>query len=348
MTFTLLPDRLAAFCRGVLERLGVPQENATLLTEALLAADLQGIGTHGVSRLPIYAQRIEAGLVNGHTQGQVVRRRGVATLIDGENGMGQVVAARAVREAIATASASGVGLVGVRRSNHFGVAGYYCEMAAREGMIGFAFTNGPAVIPPWGGRRPYFGTNPVACAIPAAGLPPVVIDLSASVVSRGSIILAAKTGEEIPSGLALDPQGEPTTDARRAMMGAIMPMAGAKGYALALMVEVLAGALTGAAFGTGVQDMYGGSAEPADVGHLFLVIDPGTLMERELFLARMRRMADEICAIPPQSGTEAPRLPGARRHAAHDRHMKAGIPIPAAVVDELRGLGDRLGVPFPD
>ena len=133
MTFTLLPDRLAAFCRGVLERLGVPQENATLLTEALLAADLQGIGTHGVSRLPIYAQRIEAGLVNGHTQGQVVRRRGVATLIDGENGMGQVVAARAVREAIATASASGVGLVGVRRSNHFGVAGYYCEMARTKG-----------------------------------------------------------------------------------------------------------------------------------------------------------------------------------------------------------------------
>ena len=333
------------FAARVLEAAGASAENAGALAEALVDADMQGIGTHGLGRLAAYARRIELGLMDGRAKGRVVRRMPAAAAIDGQNGIGQVIGLRAMDLALEIAGEAGVGVVAVRRSNHFGVAGYFCERAAAAGAIGIAMTNSPSGIPPAGGTEPYFGTNPIAAAIPVAGRPPVVIDVSASVVARGNIIMAAKTGRPIPLGWAIDRDGNPTTDPEAAITGAVLPMAGHKGYALALLVEALAGVMAGAAFGPRVGGMYG-DAPGSDTGHLFMAIDPASFGERDVFFQRMAQMASEIESVRPAPGGGPPRLPGDRRHANRQRSLKHGIEIPVEVARELAELGERLGVPF--
>ncbi len=342
------PESMTRFAAQVLRALGVGEENATTLTAALVSADLQGIQTHGMNRLPMYAERIRRGLIDTETMGRVVRRHGSIESLDGENGIGQVLAARAMRDAVEIAREFGVGMVGVRRSNHFGVAGYYCEQAAAAGMLGFAFTNSPKGVPPWNGRTPYFGTNPIAAAFPVSGRDPIVIDLSTSVTARGNIIMAAQGGEPIPPDWAIDHAGHPTTDAEAALQGAILPMAGPKGYALALLVEVLAGVLTGAAFGPHVRNMYTDWTAGSGIGHLFMAIDPGGFGPSEAFAGCMAAMAEEIEAVPPAPGTAGPRLPGARRHESLARSMLEGLTYPPFVWDELVALGAKTGVEAPD
>ena len=342
------PEAMARFAEGVLRAIGVPGANAAELAAALVSADAQGIKTHGMSRLPMYAARLAKGLMNGATTGTIVHRRGAVVAIDGENGIGQVLAARAMREAVALAREAGVGVAGVRRSNHFGVAGYYCEQAAAAGMIGLAFTNSPKGIPPWDGREAYFGTNPIAAAIPLPDQPPIVIDLSTSVVARGNIIMAAQAGEPIPEGWAIDKEGRPTTDAKAALEGAVLPIAGPKGYALALLVEVLAGVLTGAAFGPHVRNMYTDWTSGSDIGHLLIAIDPGAFGDRDAFLKRMAQMAAEILAVPPVEGSAGPRLPGARRHALAADASRSGLSYSPTVWGELEKLARETGVPLPE
>ena len=340
-------DEISRFARAILASVGVPQPNADTLSDVLVHADMQGIFSHGMSRLPTYAARIERGLINPRTSGSVVTRRGAVRVIDGENGIGQVLGVRAMQDAIDGAGEHGVGIVGVRRSNHFGVAGYYAELGAEMGMIGIALTNSPKGIPPWGGREAYFGTNPIAAAIPVPGRLPIVIDLATSVTARGDIILAAQRGEPIPKGWAIDSEGRPTTDAQAALTGAVLPMAGPKGYALALLVEVLTGVLTGAAFGPHVLNMYEDWTQGSEMGHLFIAIDPAAFGDPAFFLDRMETMAREIEAVPPASGATAPRLPGERRHASAIRARKEGISYSPSIWAALERLGLERGVPLP-
>lgn len=341
------PEAMEQYALDILRGVGVSQENAATLAAALIHADLQGIQTHGMSRLPIYAARLQKGLINGSTVGKVLKRHGSVLTMDGENGIGQVLAVRAMHEARELARKFGVGMVGVRRSNHFGVAGYYCEIAAAADMIGLAFTNSPKGIPPWNGREAYFGTNPIAVGIPVAGRDPIIIDFSTSVVARGNIILAAQSGEPIPTGWAIDEQGCPTTDAKEALRGAVLPMAGPKGYGLAILVEVLAALLTGAAFGPHVRNMYTDWTGGSDIGHLMIAIDPGAFGEADYFLQRVAAMAEEIEAVPPVSGTAGPRLPGTRRHASMRQALRKGIEYPEAVWHELHKLGVEVRVALP-
>ncbi|MCX7779514.1 MAG: Ldh family oxidoreductase, partial [Negativicutes bacterium] len=251
--------------RDALIKANVPAEDAAIVADNLIRADLQGISSHGISRFPVYFRRVSKGLVNPRPDIKVTAVCPAAIAVDGDNGFGAVVMTRALAESIKAAACFGIAVAGVRRSNHFGTAGYYCDLAAEQGYISMLVTNGPPALPPWGGKEAYFGTNPIAFGLPRPERPHIIVDLATSIVARGKIIEAAREGKPIPDTWALDKDGNPTTDARKAMEGVILPMAGPKGYALSLAVEHLAGVFTGAGFGRDVAWQYGDSEAEANV-----------------------------------------------------------------------------------
>jgi len=334
--------RLEEFCRHLLVRAGMTEAEAAVVAAVLVDASLEGVETHGVSRLPVYVRCLRRGRINPRPQ-LAVRRDGAVALVDGDNGMGQLVGVRAMEVAVQLAREYGVGAAAVKRSNHFGAASYYCKLAARAGMVGVAFTNSSPGIPPWGGRRAYLGTNPIAFAFPGPEYP-VVVDLSSSTVARGNIILAAREGKPIPAGWALDREGRPTTDPRAALEGAVLPVGGAKGYALALAVEVMAGILTGASFGPRVGWIYDDGLEPADVGHFFLALDIGRFLPREEFVARLGMMIREVKAVPLAEGYNEIFVPGERRFLRAQKQRLEGIPLEPGLIAELNRLAAEAGV----
>lgn len=335
-------NKLSQFCKELLVAAGVSEEDAAIVTDVLIDTSLEGIDTHGVSRLPIYLSRIRNGRINARPQIKV-KRLGAVAAVDGDNGLGQLVAVRSMEVAINLASEYGIGFVATKHSNHFGAASYYCKMAARRQMVGIAFTNTPPGIPPWGGRRPYFGTNPIAFAFPTGNYP-VVVDMSSSTVARGNIIMAAKEGQEIPLGWAIDAEGRPTTDPKKALEGAVLPVGGAKGYALALAVEVMSGILSGSAYGPDVGWIYDDSLKPVNIGHSFIAIDISRLMPIEVFYKRMADMIQGIKAVPLADGFERILIPGERRQMKARERVKEGIPVSENLLRELNQMALELGV----
>jgi LDH2 family malate/lactate/ureidoglycolate dehydrogenase len=228
-------------CGRILEKVGVPPEQARIIAEVTVEADLRGIGSHGLLRLPAYVHRVQAGLMAADTQLKVVRERGATVLLDAQGGFGQVAGVYAMNQAIERARQHGVGFVAVRNANHFGIAAYYTMMALPHRMIGIAATNAAPSMAAWGGTTPVLGTNPISVAIPTGQDVDIVLDMASSVVARGKIRAAATKGERIPLGWALDAEGRPTEDPQAALKGTLLPIGGPKGYGLALVVDVLAG-----------------------------------------------------------------------------------------------------------
>lgn len=337
------PDRLQAYCEDLLIAAGLSTEDAKIVAEVLLVTSLEGIDTHGVSRLPIYLSRLQSGRINTCPVPRVEKTGAATATIDGDNGLGQLIAVQAMATAIELAQAAGMACVTVNNSNHFGASSYYCEMAAAADMIGIAFTNTPPGIPPWGGRSAYFGTNPIAFAFPGSEHP-VVIDMSSSVAARGNIIQAAKDGRSIPAGWAIDVNGLPTTDAKEALAGAVLPMGGPKGYAMALAVEFLAGVLSGAAVGKHVGWIYDESLEPVNIGHCFMVIQIERFMPIATFMDRTATMLAEIKEVPLSAGCEHILIPGERRKKIALTREDQGIPMNQALIDELNQFAARWGV----
>lgn len=237
--------------------------------------------------------------------------------------------------------------VAVRNSNHFGTATYYCQMACREGMALIVMSNSPPGIAPWGGRSAYFGTNPIAFGFPTKRKPPVIVDMSSSLVARGRIILAAKQGLPIPEGWAIDEEGVATTDAEAALKGAVLPLGGAKGYALALAVEIMSGVLSGAAFGPHVNNLYKDGDPPAKVGHSFVLLDVSRWMQVDKYYERMEQFLREIKASPRAKGIEEIYYPGERRYLTYLENKDKGIALPETVREELESLGREHRVTFP-
>ena len=235
------PPRLARFVAAVLAAVGVPAGDAGLVADGLVTADLWGHQSHGVLRLSWYVNRIRAGVMRAVTTPETVSDTGPLAVVDGHDGVGQVLAAHAAREATRRAREHGVGVVGVRNSNHFGTAAYFTRMAARDGCVAILATNASPAMAPWGGRGRVVGTNPWSIAAPAGRHDVVVMDIANTAVARGKVYLARQRGEPIPAGWAIDADGAPTTDPAAAIAGAILPMAGHKGYAISLMMDVLAG-----------------------------------------------------------------------------------------------------------
>jgi len=306
--------------RNVLRAAGVSESNAECVARALVAAEADGLASHGLSRLPAYADQVKSGKVDG-TAVPVLKETAPAALkVDAKCGFAFPAIAAGLARAADMAKSSGTVAVSVGNSHHFGVAAYHIEPLAERGLVALAFGNSPAAIAPWGGSKPVFGTNPIAFACPCPGREPLVIDLSLSKVARGKIMVAAQKGETIPPDWALDAEGRPTTDAKAALGGAMIAMGDAKGTALVLMVELLAAALSASHFGYEASSFFDAKGPPPRVGQFFLVLDPRYFAGA----AFATRVGDLTAAILAQPGA---RLPGDRRLAARAKAQERGISI---------------------
>ena len=325
-------QRLESLAQQALENAGASAEMAAAAARALVAADSQGLASHGVSRVSQYAAHLRNGRANGQARARVVREKTSACLIDADNGLAFPACALAVHEAIGRALLTGVGLAAVTNSHHFGVAAYHLATVADRAMLGIAFSNSPAAMPAWGGKRALFGTNPVAAIFPRKSAGPISIDLSLSEVARGKVMIAAQQGQPIPLGWALDRDGRPTTDATAALDGMMLPTGGVKGAMLALMVELLCTALTGANFGYEADSFFVEEGNRPRMGQVFLVIDPAALGGTDVYDSRMEALIAAMCSDPEV------RLPGERRMKLAQQALRNGVDIPDTVLARLEQL----------
>ena len=342
----VVPERaLEDFCAGLLVQAGVPADHAREIVENLVDADLRGVESHGVVRLPIYVQRIRAGVMNPRPTLRTLRDTPTAAVVDGDNGMGQWVGMRAMEIAIDKGRAGNCAFVAVRNSNHYGAAAYYAEMAVPHDLIGFSYTiGGINHMLPWGGAEPLLGNNPFAVALPAGREYPVVLDMACSVAARGKIIVAAKDGTPIPPDWATGPDGRPTTDPVEALKGFVQPVGGPKGYALTLTIGLLSTMLSGAFFGREVTHLYEDFEHPQNIGHLFGVLPIAAFEDVGTFKQRMDKAIQEIRGAKRAPGVERIYLPGEREYLLRERRRRDGIPVNRAVVAELRELGAASGL----
>jgi LDH2 family malate/lactate/ureidoglycolate dehydrogenase len=340
------PETIKKLVAAIAAASGVSRPDAAILADALVEADIQGTSTHGVSRLNIYVRRIQKGLINPTAKLVVNRRRGATLAVDADNGLGQVQAVRTLELLMPMAKENGVAVATVRNSQHFGALSYYCNQAAEQDMILLAMTNCEPAMSPEGGCQAYFGTNPLAASFPTGKDYPVKVDLATSVVARGNIITAQKRGQPIPPGWALNVEGEPTTDAAAALAGTVLTMAGHKGYALALMVEIFASVLSGAAIGPAIGSMYKNMDRKQDVGHFFCLLDIAAFQDPAEFKQRMDQTIDGIKSCRKRPGVKEILIPGERSHAKARENQRQGIFVEEATRKELKVLCDELGVEF--
>ena len=311
---------------------GASQASAESTARALVYADQQGTASHGVSRVPQYVGHMKAGRINGAATAVIAKEHGAVSIIDAADGLAFPACELAIQTAIAAAKAHGIGAASVTNSYHFGAAIYHLEAVANAGMIGLAFSNSPAAIAPWGGGRPLFGTNPIAAIFPREGADPLAIDLALSEVARGKLMVAAKDGKAIPLGWAMDAEGKPTTDPAKGLKGSMAPAGGVKGAMLALTVELLVTALSGARFGFEADSFFDVEGNKPRIGQLFLVINPGALGGANLFAERVETL---VHAMLEDGGV---RLPGSRRYANANKALQEGITIPDALFAQLQAL----------
>ncbi|MGZ8154585.1 MAG: Ldh family oxidoreductase [Burkholderiales bacterium] len=328
-----IPD-LTSLTAQALQRAGASKSMALAAARALVGAESEGLSGHGVSRVSLYAQHLRDRRVDGRAKPKVVKRKGATCLVDARGGLAYEATAVAVNQATERARRYGVAFAGVTNSHHFGAAGYHLVPVAEAGLVGLAFTNSPPAINAWGGKRAFFGTNPIAAIFPRRDAAPLVVDLSLTEVVRGKIMLYAKEGKPIPPGWAVDRDGNPTTDAKAALTGSLMAIGGVKGSVLALSVEVLCCALTGAAFSFENDSYFEPGGKPR-IGHAILAIDPDALAGADSYFARLEVMLARMLE------EEGVRLPGARRHAHSEKARVEGIDVPAATLTELETLAGR-------
>ena len=324
-------EELTRLTADALKKAGASATMADAAANALVTAEIEGLPGHGVSRTPLYAQHLREGRADGHARVSIVADKGAACLIDAGGGLAFEASARAVNEATRRAREFGVAFCGVTNSHHFGAAAYHLAPIADANLVGLALTNSPAAINAWGGSKPLFGTNPIAAVFPRREKPPLIIDLSLTEVVRGKIMVHAAEGKPIPLGWALDKHGKPTTDAKAALTGSLFAIGGAKGAMLALAVELLSVALTGAAFGY-ENDSYFEPGNRPRIGHSIIAIDPAALAGRDVYFERVETL---IGAMLADGGV---RLPGERRHAARLAAHEHGIDLAESVHRQLVAL----------
>lgn len=317
---------------------------AEIVAQSLVEANLRGIDSHGVLRLPVYVQRLQAGLLNRDPQPRILKQTGAVALIDADQGPGQVGGVFAMDLATELAQEHGAGVVGVQRSAHYGAAAFYVMRAANQGYLALCMTNVEPDVVPYGGSQSALGTNPLAFAAPAPqGL--FVLDMATSQVAMGKVFLARESDTSIPDGWAVNESGRPTTDPHAAK--ALLPLGGPKGYGLAIMVEVLSGVFSGAGIIHSVGRMYDEWDRAQDVGHFSLALDPAKGAGREQFMERMGRLWEEIKATPPAPGFEEVLIPGELEERVRHERVQNDIPLPESVYAGLRTISRALGVETP-
>jgi LDH2 family malate/lactate/ureidoglycolate dehydrogenase len=343
-------DDLKAFCKGIYQKAEVPDEEAEIVAGLLARSDLRGVETHGVTRLPIYIQRIQKGYVRAVSSITLIRDRGPATFAEAHGSMGHVVAFKAMKMAIEKAGEYGIGWVSVKDSGHFGVAGLFPMMALERDFVGYVVTNSAPMMAPYGGRERIIGNNPLSYAFPADKCLPVIVDFSCSVVSSGKLILCRKRGEKIPLGWAYDKDGSPTEDPYEGYEGggSLAAMGEHKGYGLALANEMLTALLTGGKWTRNIKSLY----EEDKTGiqgtcHSFMALDPDCFIGRENFKKSMDRYIKSIKESGKAKNKREILMPGEPEYRTESQRLKEGIPLPSTTVNELTVLGESFGLSLP-
>jgi L-2-hydroxycarboxylate dehydrogenase (NAD+) len=342
-----IADLVEAVAR-LFEAVNLPAADAHLCADWLVDAEASGVTSHGLMRISMYLDALRRGKIAARPLIAIEQTRPGVLLVDGGNGMGPVVGAVAVERAMTAAKDTGIAIAAVRHSNHYGAAGYLLRRVTEAGLIGFTCSNGSPVMAVWGGVDPIISTNPLAAAFPAEDPQnSLAFDMATSVAAFGRIRLAERRGESIPDTWAVGPDGRSTSDPKEAMQGALLPVGGAKGSALALMVEMLAGVLSGAGIGRVVGNPNDLSLEPADVGQVFLVMDPTAFMPRKQYDERTTRLGELVRGSRPAAGFDAVRLPGTGAASRRVRAHEHGLELVPAVEEALQKELDRIGLTLP-
>jgi LDH2 family malate/lactate/ureidoglycolate dehydrogenase len=329
------PPQLEECIRQIFAGIGVPEADAGVIANTLVQADLRGVHSHGAMRVATYVKGIRAGSINGKPNIQIVKDSGCNAVVDGDNGMGQVVAYFATKLAIDKANKFGAGNVAVRRSRHCGAMAYYAMMMASADCVGFATTNAGMNMAPWGGTQKVVGNNPFAIGVPVSQPWPMVLDMATSVVAGGKLDMAAIRGQKLELGWALDPDGKPTDDPQVARKGSLLPVGGPKGYGMAIMCDVVSGVLGAGRFG----GMLGDSGS----SHFFQALKVDSFTELGAFKDRMNQVIDQIHASPLAPGSKAIYVPGEIEYNLTTDRLKNGIPTEQAILDQLEGFANEVG-----
>ncbi|GFF54733.1 L-sulfolactate dehydrogenase [Aspergillus lentulus] len=323
------PSAAARFATDLLVKAGVSTEDSKIMADCLVMADVRGVDTHGLARLPQYLDRVRNGRVKAKPEFKLTEKTPAVAHMDGDNGFGFVVATKAMTEAIKRAESYGIGMVTVNHSNHFGMAATYVIQALEKDMISLVFTNSAKQMPPFGGKENLLGISPFAAGAPSRTEVPYILDMAPSVVAKGKIRRAARRGEPIPEGWAFGPDGKPTTDANVALNGSMAPIGGPKGSGLAILMDIMSGVLSGAAFGGEIGDQYK-DPRPQNVGHCFIAIKPDIFLTTAEFKARMDILAQRVHQVPPAPGFNEVLFPGEPEHRMSIQRRKEGIPYAEA------------------
>lgn len=343
-----IPDAtLRAFTRRVLEAAGFSDEEARVAADVIVEADLRGVDTHGVTRLAGYVNMVRLGHLKPRARWQVVAEGPTTAVIEGARGMGHFLAYQAMERAIAKAREFGVGAVAVRNGTHNGMNAYYPLMAIRAGMIGMVFTQGPAIVPPFGSKTPAMATNPLSIGAPAGAHDHVLVDMATTVVAGGKLRLAAKKGQPIPATWALDAEGRPTTDPEVALNGFMQWAGGYKGYALAVMVEILGGVLSGGLFARQVPPLRVFGQDELVSSYLLAAIDVARFMPLDEFRQRVDALVDDLTSTERASGVDRVLVSGQPEREHRADRLANGIPVSAPVCAELEQLAHAFGLPSP-
>ncbi len=336
---TVSIENLRKFSTTVLRKAGLSEEHARILTDSMILADLRGVKSHGIVRIPTYLGRIEKKATVLNAPMKYMRNLGAVALLDAADGLGQVAGNMAMNEAMRIARMYGIGMVGVKNSNHFGIASYYSMMALDQGMIGVVMTNASPAMAPFGAFSPLFGTNPVSVAVPAGSCKPIVLDMSMSVVARGKIRYSDLVGESIPEGWALDKDGNPTTNAAEALRGTLVPIGGAKGSGLSFVVDILCGLLTGSSRTGEVRNITDTSG-PSRTGHVFMAIDIAHFIEPEAFFRSMEEAIGRAKSMKSKTGSPI-YMAGEIEFGLSERILKEGLTLEEDVLEDLNETADR-------
>jgi LDH2 family malate/lactate/ureidoglycolate dehydrogenase len=333
------------FIVHALTKINMSESSAKMVADNLVEADLRGVNTHGIIRLPEYVKRTAQGGVSVGAQPKIISEKGPVIRMDAQNCLGQIAGTSAMQAAIQKAKSIGIGIATIKNSHHLGAMAYYSMLALKENMIGISMTNTAAMMPPWGGIKPTLGNNPFSFAFPPVDAP-IVLDMACTEAARGKIKLALQEGKMIPEGWALDEQGNPTTDPAEAMKGVILPAAGHKGFGLAVVVDLFCGVLTGSSFSTLVKPITE-FINPRKLGHFFVALDITLFMPLDEYFERLEEFMSKVKETSLAPGFETVYLAGEIEHNLKKERLTNGIPILNSTLKNLQNLSEELKTGYP-
>ena len=320
----------------IFKKYSLSSTHAKISAEAIIKAELVGAQSHGLSRLKMYCDRIKKNLINSKPKIKIKKISKSASLIDADNSIGFVSGDIGIKQAIKNAKSSGIGIVAVKNSGHYGLSSFYAEQAVKKNLLALCFTNAPPALAPHGAKKSLFGTNPICFGSPTGDNVPFILDTSMSKVNRGKIRLAAKMGTKIPEGSALDKNGNPTTDALKALAGVQLPIAGFRGSGLAWMVDILSGVLTGASHGGKAKDPFDDFSGPQNIGHLFITFKSNLFLND--YIPRIKQNLKRVKKLPKIKGIKEIMYPGQNKYKRYKKNMNKKINIPHEILKDINSL----------